>query len=533
VTAAVHSWPVIRLTIGEGEIVADANGDVLTYPVLDEASAADVAADAAAEACRRLGLDACRVQGHTEDGEVYEMVVDANLGTLEEREDVTSGTGTGTGRGAGSSRTGSRTARRCTPARRKAVLWGSAGVLAVTVGLSTFYTVQDRTAEPVVTIFTPPPAQLPVPAPAGWDTYGDWTTPMTGQTVRAILDPSGQPVSVDGSKLIGHDSRTGVERWTRTAPFTVSEVALFTLDGQSRVAVAAARELALFGDGADPIRVDVPTDGTVVLDGGTAPRIDLPNKRTLLVSADGGTSSRVVPASAEPIEALGDDLVAADTRSGRIWRITQDSAALPAPATLPAPSAGAELITVLGSVNGTVIAAWRTDAGATIGFYSLGEATDATEATQVSIVDVEGTDVPTSGIQIDREDGLLMAGTLLVDVGAKQAHRLPGAGKLSAGYAWVTTNTEQLRINAQGVTETTTDAVRAAIPDVITDDGKAITRAEGSSTGLLYALTQVAPRPTAPPTATTSATADPTSTATPTPDSAPSPASTVPPKENP
>ncbi|MBG6218639.1 hypothetical protein IWX75_003126 [Arthrobacter sp. CAN_A6] len=523
-TPAVHSWPVIRLTIGEGEIVADANGNVLTYPVLDDASAADVAADAAAEACRRLGLAACRVQGLTEDGEVYEMIVDADLGTLEEREDSTA-SGAAGGTGTGTARSGATTARRRTPARRKAVLWGSAGVLAATVGFSAFYTLQDNTAEPVATVYTPPPAQLPVPAPAGWDTYGDWTTPMTGSTVRAILDPSGQPVSVDGSKLIGHDPRTGVERWTRTAPFTVAQLALFTLDGQSRVAAAAARDLVLFGDGADPIRVDVPKDGTIVLDGGTAPRVDLPNKRTLIVSADGSTAARAVPAAAEPIEALGDDLVAADTRSGRIWRVTQDSAALPAPAKLPAPSAGAELVTVLGSVNGTVVAAWKTDDTTTIGFYALGDAADATEATQVGIVDVEGTDVATSGIQVDRKHGLLMAGTVLVDVDAKQAHRLPGAGKLAAGYAWVTTNTEQLRINAQGVTETTTDAARAAIPDVITDDGKAITRADGSSTGLLYALTQVAPRPTATPTPTSS----PSSTAT----STPSPTSTVSPKENP
>ncbi|BBE24544.1 hypothetical protein MN0502_34270 (plasmid) [Arthrobacter sp. MN05-02] len=529
-TPAVHSWPIIRLTIGEGEIVADANGEILTYPVLDEVSAADVAADAAAEACRRLGLAACRVQGHTEDGEVYEMIVDAELGTLEEREDTTS-TGTAGGTGAGAARTGSKAARRRTPAHRKAVLWGSAGVLAVTVGFSAFYTLQDDTAEPVATIYTPPPAQLPVPAPAGWDTYGDWTTPMTGSTVKAILDPSGQPVSVDGSKLIGHDPRTGVERWTRTAPFTVAQLALFTLDGQSRVAAAAARELVLFGDGPDPIRVDVPKDGTIVLDSGTAPRVDLPNKRTLIVAADGSTAARVVPAAAEPIEALGDDLVAADSRSGRIWRVTQDSAALPAPAKLPAPSAGAELVTVLGSVNGTVIAAWKTDDRTTIGFYSLGDATDATEATQVGIVDVEGTDVDTSGMQVDRANGLLLAGTVLVNVDQKQAHRLPGAGKLAAGYAWVTTNTEQLRINAQGVTETTTDAARAAIPDVITDNGKAITRAGGSSDGLLYALTQVAPRPTATPTTTSASTSDPTSTPTST--STASPTSTVPPKENP
>ncbi|MBG6184881.1 hypothetical protein IWX65_002859 [Arthrobacter sp. CAN_A214] len=531
-TPAVHSWPVIRLTIGEGEIVADANGDVLTYPVLDDSSTADVAADAAVEACRRLGLAACRVQGHTEDGEVYEMVVDADLGTLEERDAGTTDAA-GANSGPDAARSGSRTGHRIgrggrrSPAHRRAVLWGSAGILVVTVGLSTFSTVQEGTAEPVATVFTPPPAQLPVPAPAGWDTYGDWTTPMTGATVRAILDPSGQPVSVDGSTLIAHDPRTGVERWSRTAPFTVGELALFTIDGKSRVAASAAHELVLFGDGADPIRVNVPKDGTVVLNGGTAPRVDLPDKRSLIVAADGSTSARVVPAAAEPIEALGDDLVAADVRAGRIWRITMDSAALPAPATLSAPSAEAELISVLGSVDGRVVAAWKNDDGVTLGFYDLGSAADATEATQVGLADIEGTDVPASGIQVDREHGLLLTGTVLVDVDALQAHRLPGAGKLSAGYAWVTTGNEQLRINAQGVTEATTDAARAAIPDVITKDGKAITRAEGSSSGLLYALTQVAPRPTAPPSPAS------TSTSSDTPASTPSSTPTVSPKENP
>lgn len=519
-TPAVHSWPVIVLTIGEGEIVADANGDVLTYPVLDDASAADVAADAAAEACRRLGLTACRVQGHTGDGEVYEMVVDAELGTLDERTtDPVAGPGKESGKSSARSgaKSNSRKVRR-RPARQKAVLWGSVGVLAVTVGLSAFHTFQDRAPEPVAAVFTPPPAQLPVPAPAGWDTYADWSTPMTDSTVRAILDPLGQPVSVDDSKLIAHDSSTGVEKWSRTAPFTVDQLALFTIDGQSRVAASAARELVLFGDGADPIRVDVPRDGTVVLDGGTAPRIDLPNKRSLIVAADGSTSSRVVPAASEPIETLGADLVAADLQAGRIWRVTSDSQALPAPAMLPKPSAEAELITVLGSLDGRVVAAWKNGEGVTVGFYDLGSSADATKATQVGLADIEGTYVPTSGIQIDRDHGLLLAGSVLVDVEAMQAHRLPGSGKLSAGYAWVTDGGEQLRINKQGEVEDSTDAVRAAIPDVITADGKAITRVEGSTSGLLYALTQVAPRPTATPT--------PISTST------PSSIPTVSPKEN-
>jgi hypothetical protein len=546
---AVHPWPVIVLTIGEGEIVADVNGDVLTYPVLGDASPADVAADAASEACRRLGLKACRVQGHTEDGEVYEMIVDVEFGTLEERSTdpattLTSGQGTIHGQtsarrngrltrrrssgGASAARGG---VRRPQARRRKLMMWGSAGVFVVTLGVCGVYVLQEPEAEPVATIYTPPPAQLPVPAPAGWDTYATWTAPMESSTVRAILDPSGQPVSVDGSTLTAHDPETGVERWTRTAPFTVSQVALFTLDGQSRVAASTARELVLFGDGADPIRVDVPQNGKIVLDGGTAPRIDLPTKRSLIVAADGSTVSRVVPAAAEPIEALGADLVTANLVTGRIWRITTDSAALPSPATLPAPAPGSELITVLGSMDGRVVAAWRTgdraSDGVSVGFYDLGTASDVTEVTEAGVVSIEGRDVPTTGLQLDREHGLMLAGSVFIDVPGMEAHRLPGAGTLSAGSAWVSAGGEQSRINAQGEVEDTTDSMQASIPDLITSDGHAITRATGSPTGdspnSMYALAHTGPRPTTSP------------TSTPAPTTTPDPASTsvVSSKENP
>ncbi|KNC20446.1 hypothetical protein AC792_00550 [Arthrobacter sp. RIT-PI-e] len=554
---AVHVWPIIVLTIGENEIVADANGDVLTYPVLEDTPPADVAADAASEACRRLGLTACRVQGHTEDGEVYEMIVDTEFGTLEERSTdpattLTSGQGAVHGqtsarrngrlrrRTSGVSRNGATAARngvRRGPQarRRKLMIWGSAGAFALTLGVCGAYILQDEDVRPVATIYTPPPAQLPVPAPAGWDTYATWTAPMEFSTVRAILDPSGQPVSVDDTTLTAHDPGTGVERWTRTAPFTVSQVALFTLAGESRIAASTARELVLFGDGADPIRVQVPQNGTIVLDGGTAPRIDLPSKQTLLVTSNGSTVSRVVPAAAEPLEALGTDLVTANLSTGRIWRITTDSAALPSPATLPAPAPDAELISVLGSMDGRVVAAWRNSNrasdGVSIGFYDLGTATDATEVTQVEVVEVEGRDISASGLQLDREHGLMLAGSVLIDVPEGQAHRLPGAGKLSAGYAWVASGDEQVRINARGEAEDTTDASQASVPDVITEDGHAITRATGSPTGdspnSLYALADTGPRPTSSPTTSP--------TSTPAPSTTPDPASTsaVSSKENP
>ncbi|MFC4904189.1 hypothetical protein [Kocuria oceani] len=516
-SVAVHSWPVITLTFGAEQIVADANGEVLTYPVLDAATAHEVAADAAAEACRRLGLKACRVQGHTEDGSVFEMVVDAGLGTLQEYEPPAATVAAPQRRGVrgdGSTSAGRSRAARKGNRGRTVAIWGSVAVLALTAGTSVTMNLTEGHGEPVAVVHTPPPAQLPVPAPAGWDTYGAWATPMSGSQVKAVLDWESRPVSVDGSKLIGHDPDTGVEQWSRSAPFTVTQMALFTVDGQTRLAAATAKELVLFTpDSPEPIRVEVPQEATVVLDGGTAPRLDLPTKKSLLVRADGSTVSRVVPAAANPLEAQGADLIAADAKAGKVWRVGTDSAALPKPAVLPVPAEGAELTGVLGSVQGRVVAAWKDGKQTFVGFYDVNEATDVTAVKQVAVRELDGSQITTSTVQADRVHGLLLASTVLIDVEATTAHRLDGQATLAAGYAWVTDNGKQTQITCDGQTEATTRADQAAVPDVITDNGMAMTRVAGSTDGSLYALVRTGPTPTA----STSPTASPTPTAKETP----------------
>jgi hypothetical protein len=519
VSPAVHTWPVITLAFGAEQIVADSNGEVLTYPVLDAGATHEVAADAATEACRRLGLKACRVQGHTEDGSMFEMVVDAELGTLEEHEVPAAAPAPGPGKRLAGSTTAGRAPRPKGGNQRRALaIWGSVGVLALTAGTSVAMNLTEGDGEPVAVVHTPPPAQLPVPAPAGWDTYGAWATPMSGSQVKAVLDWEGRPVSVDGSKLIGHDPDTGVEQWSRFAPFTVTQLALFTVDGQTRLAAATGKELVLFTpDSTEPIRVQVPQEATVVLDGGTVPRLDLPTKKSLLVAADGSTASRVVPAAAKPLEAQGADLIAADAKAGKVWRVGTDSAALPKPATLPAPAKGAELTGVLGSVEGRVVAAWKDGKQTVVGFYDVDEATEATAVKQVAVRELDGNQITTSTVQTDRVHGLLLASSVLVDVEATAAHRLDGQATLAAGYAWVTDDGEQLQVTRDGATEATTRADQAAVPDVITDNGMAMTRVDGSTDGSLYALVKTGPTPTVGPTATTSPTASPTPTAKETP----------------
>lgn len=505
---AVHAWPVITLTFGAEQIVADANGEVLTYPMLDATTAHEVAADAATEACRRLGLKACRVQGHTEDGSMFEMVVDAELGTLEEYEVPAAAPVPGSGKRLAGSTTAGRALRPKGGNQRRALaIWGSVGVLALTAGASVAMNLTESEGEPVAVVHTPPPAQLPVPAPAGWDTYGAWATPMSGSQVKAVLDWEGRPVSVDGAKLIGHDPDTGVEQWSRTAPFTVTQLALFTVDGQTRLAAATGKELVLFTpDSPEPIRVQVPQEATVVLDGGTVPRLDLPSQKSLLVAADGSTASRVVPAAAKPLEAQGADLIAADAKAGKVWRVGTDSAALPKPARLPAPAKGAELTGILGSVEGRVVAAWKDGKQTIVGFYDVDESTEATAVKQVGVRELDGNQITTSTVQTDRVHGLLLASTVLVDVDATTAHRLEGQATLSAGYAWVTDDGEQTQVTPDGATEATTRADQAAVPDVITDNGMALTRVDGSTDGSLYALVETGPTPTASPSPTASTT---------------------------
>lgn len=488
----VHLWPIIVLTIGDGEVIADTNGDILTYPLSDPSAFSEVAAAAATQACRRLGLKTCRVQGHDGSGGVFEMIIDAEIGVLEERQ-VDSEQHLPSGRSKGTSKGKSSAPKR--HSTRKWTVWGSVAILALAVGGSVVYSSQRTTETPAAVIHTPPPAQLPVPAPVGWDTYASWSTPMTGSTVRSVLDPAGNPISVEDSLLTAHDPVTGIEEWTRTAPFKVTEVSVFEYGDKALIAASAARDLVMFGDSAEPIRVEVPQNGTIVLDGGTVPRVDLPDRRSLLVSADGQTSSRVVPAAAEPVEALGQDLVAADIKAGKIWRIGSDSAALPSPAILPPPAADASLIGVIGSMDGRITAAWKQGEKALIVFYDLASSTQVTSLSQIGFVELEGSEVPLSGLQSDRRQSLFLAGSVLIDVENTAAYRLAGSGKLSAGYVWTSSSGQQSRINRKGEVEATSRTGRAAIPDVITAAGLAVTRVEGSSSGILYALSKTSPLP--------------------------------------
>lgn len=493
-TPVVHAWPVIVLTFTDEQIVADANGEVLSYPVMDPGTSHEVAADAATEACRRLGLKACRVQGHTIEGEVFEMVVDAETGTLDEYElpaaapvaaDRRSVLGsTALGRVAGKN------------PRRAAAIWGSVGLLALTAAVPAVVNARKADQAPAPVVFTPPPAQLPVPAPAGWDTYAGWSTPMSGTQVKAILDWGGHPVSVEGNRLIAHEADTGVQVWDRTAPFEPTQLTMFTTGGQTRIAAATGKELVLFGeDSTDPVRVQVPQDGSVVLEAGSVPRIDLPTKKSLVVTADGRTLGRVVPAGAKPFEAQGEDLISVDAKAGKVWRVGTDSAALPKPATLPAPAKGAQLTGVLGSVDGRVVASWRAGRKTLVGFYDVAPAKEATSVSQVTVREVTGEQLVTTAAQVDREHGLLLASTVLVDVKGATAHRLAGQGKLAAGYAWVNAGGQQARVNRDGRTEASTRADQVAVPDVITSSGLAITQVDGAADKSLYALVASGPTP--------------------------------------
>jgi hypothetical protein len=173
---------------------------------------------------------------------------------------------------------------------------------------------------------------------------------------------------------------------------------------------------------------------------------------------------------------------------------------------------GAELTGILGSHQGRTVAAWRAGERTVVGFYDVAEATDVTVVSQVAVRELEGPALVPSAVQVDRPHGLLLASTVLVDIEATSAHRLSGQGKLAAGHAWVTGGGKQTQIDRTGATVAITGATQPAVPDVITDNGMALTRVGGAADGLLYALVENGPTPTPSPTLTATPTdASPTS----------------------
>lgn len=483
---SVPAWPVIVLTFDGDYAVADAAGvgdpvRVAAYPDL-----ASAAADAATAAARRLDVTRCRVQGIGPEGEVWLMVVDTTTGALEELE----GGGAAPGTAPRGFLAGTRRRLAGIPSR----WWLLIGVTVVcAVAVAVVVIPRSMLPGPIPGLGgpaaveeapVPPAGQLPVQAPAGWDTYAAWIVDANKPGAAAVLVGRETLVIVDGGTVIGLNADTGQEKWRAGTPSDVSQ--LFVPTGEDVIYAARGRQGVTI--------VNAKTGAVIANADTTAEEIGLSDVPFAQLPGQAGAvlvgkewKRRQVPATAVPVGTVGEGLVSVSVEQSRLWVTTSDSPVLPEAVQLVAPVDGLTLAGVVAFTDARLITEWTDPSGSRmIAIDSVGaagelERTGATEAARGGA----------GSVSVDAPSGLLGIGGLLLDVNSGEGFAAPQGGVLArAGYGWTEqAGTNRVRISEDG--EIVALARGAVIPDVILPDGRAVVRAARGADGQAYYVLEV------------------------------------------
>lgn len=488
-------WPVITLSYGEGGVVIadDGHGEIQHNPVSTSESQHEVAAKAALDACTGLGLSVCRVQGLAPDGSVFEMVVDAEAGTLSEA--------------APSRLEHVKPAAAAHPWYRLDLavkglhLPGNRAMAVVLVSVIAFAALggalvwksyqTSGTGGEVQAVANPTPTQLPVVAPAGWQTFASWATPAGSSGVAPVIGPDGSAVFAVGQELHALDPATGASRWKIKVPARIQSLMVTKLDGKTVLGVTdGSSSLTLVsadGKDAKTFALGLGSESKIVLDP-SGPFIVLPGQHAQ-IPVKGVLVPRLVPAGASAMGAMGATVISIDPATGKIWFVDSDAVKFPAPVTLAAPAGAKKLVKVLGYQGGYIVSAWATakkDSQSTVvavdrvagkSLIRVGSSTVGTDALDLST------------LSTDASTDLALAGRVLINLASGTATMLPASGlSLGAGYAWSSSGaSDRVRIapDAQSV-PTPPDA---PVPLLLLPNGNVIVAGPAdASTPVFYSL---------------------------------------------
>ncbi|MFF7357845.1 hypothetical protein ACFZA1_35245 [Streptomyces filipinensis] len=206
---------------------------------------------------------------------------------------------------------------------------------------------------------TPPPANLPVPAPNGWTTRAAWAVPLSSQVTPAVADDGTTAVLTDQDDLAVLNPATGVTEWTVGVPDGASGSLVFTrIDGQRVVALTVGQTLhywQLTGTEHQHTAVDLPGSGVVSFLGGS-PLVSLPDA-TAAVIANGKIHTLDLPVGATALAADEQSVLAA-VPSGRWWWLRAGHSAGKGHK-MAAPAKNTKLSSVLGIDDTRIAGVWK------------------------------------------------------------------------------------------------------------------------------------------------------------------------------
>lgn len=334
--SSVPLYPLLRAEIREsenGEFIGLVDDAVVASDVDLEPVRQAVIAAAAKVAGKRVGaLRAIRVRGTGVDGSVFHLVVTAT-GEVHEA----------TSRGL----LGTKPTSGAPPAGQGQKKIRGAGCLFI--GLLVL--VPLLTLGPVVAMLVargmggdtdaaPPkphsPTQLPVVAPAPYSDVADWSVDLGTSSFAA----SGDTVDADadrvyvtengGRDVAAYDAASGVPAWefTDLDGAVNTGPALTTVEGDQVLAVASSTQLVLLDPetGSEVGEWELPDSGLGVRITATGPVVLVDPTHAQIV-VDGELSTRVIPATGQPVAPGSGGSLVVVSAGGQLWAVTSDSIA--------------------------------------------------------------------------------------------------------------------------------------------------------------------------------------------------------------
>jgi outer membrane protein assembly factor BamB len=324
----------------------------------------------------------------------------------------------------------------------------------------------------------PGPANLPVPAPAGYSTRAVWATALAPDTSPAVsADGSTIALITAQNRLAVLDPATGTPRWTTTLPDQATgTLVITTIDRTTTVVLLTSDHLYAWpvtGPQHPVTSIALPAQAAVSFVG-PSPLVTLPDQTAAVIT--GGTLRTLdVPVGTTALSANGTTITAAD--SGH-WQLLTPGHSPTAPRTMTPPTPGARLLRVLAVDGPHLLTAWTVGTAQRVVLYdtATGRAT-ATATADSGLDQAPACAGPT----------LLAFGPLVIDLtnGAVR-HDLTISTCQSAGTHLYVQDTNQAWYDAAVGTDTPLPS-GAPVP-AGTADGRALVVADKLDQHLLYAL---------------------------------------------
>ncbi|MEU7222341.1 PQQ-binding-like beta-propeller repeat protein [Streptomyces chrestomyceticus] len=286
---------------------------------------------------------------------------------------------------------------------------------------------------------TPPPANLPKPAPDGWTSRAAWSVPISTDVTPAVAPDGTTALVTDQGDLAVLDPATGITRWSAELSSAYGALVFTRIDDQDVIALSTGQTLhywPLAGTQHPRTTVKLPSSGGTLSYAGDSPLAAL-DPATAGIITKGAVRTVDLPAKATALAAQGTSVLAADG-AGHVWSLAPGQN----PGTglsLQPPGGGAHLTRVLGIDSKRLVGVWQTDANTIATVYAAH--TGKPLATAKAGKDIDTTTVRAAG-------DLVAVGPLLLNTADGSGREVTGTTPKAAAGGRIYALDQQQRIHA-------------------------------------------------------------------------------------